>query len=78
MSDIFNDTSDQMIARTIIMMAENMGLEVLAEGVETEEQHKFLLDNGCLKYQGYLFGRPMPIDDLERSLGIPIQHTHKI
>jgi len=77
-SDIFNDTSDQMIARTIIMMAENMGLEVLAEGVETEEQQKFLLDNGCLKYQGYLFGRPMPIDDFERSLGIPIQRTHKI
>lgn len=77
-SDIFNHTSDQMIARTIIMMAENMGLEVLAEGVETEEQQKFLLDNGCLKYQGYLFGRPMPIDDFERSLGIPIQHTHKI
>ena len=40
-----------------------MGLNVIAEGVETEDQRKFLAANGCRFYQGYLFDRPMPVDD---------------
>lgn len=76
--NIFTNKADKMIIHTIILMAESMGLEILAEGVETEDQRKFLLDSGCLKYQGFLFGRPVPIDDLERSLGIQISHTQKV
>lgn len=47
----------------IIVLAEKLNLKVIAEGVETEEQHQFLLNNGCQHFQGYLFGRPMPMDE---------------
>jgi EAL domain-containing protein (putative c-di-GMP-specific phosphodiesterase class I) len=49
-------------------MARNLELEVVAEGVETEAQRDFLSDHGCDVYQGYLFGRPMPVDALEALL----------
>ncbi|HEY8904397.1 MAG TPA: EAL domain-containing protein [Rhodoferax sp.] len=59
---------DALIAQTIIGMANNLGMEVIAEGVETPEQKAFLHEHGCLLCQGYLFGRPMPLEDFERSL----------
>ena len=51
--------------KTIIAMAESLGLSVIAEGVETEMQRQFLENSGCLRYQGYLFGKPVPIDEFE-------------
>jgi diguanylate cyclase (GGDEF)-like protein/PAS domain S-box-containing protein len=66
--DIVTDSSDKAIVRTIIVMAQSLGISVIAEGVETEENRQFLLDNGCVHYQGYLFGRPMPIEQFEASL----------
>ena len=57
--------SDALIAQTIIGMAQNLGMEVIAEGVETEAQRVFLEQHGCLLYQGYLFGKPMPIAKFE-------------
>jgi diguanylate cyclase (GGDEF)-like protein/PAS domain S-box-containing protein len=66
--DIVTDKSDQAIVRTIIAMAYNLDINVIAEGVETDEQRKFLLDYGCTHYQGYLFGKPVPIDEFEASL----------
>ena len=66
--DIATDNSDKAIVRTIIAMAHSLNLEVIAEGVETEEQRQFLLSNGCTHYQGYLFGRPIPIEPFERLL----------
>jgi diguanylate cyclase (GGDEF)-like protein/PAS domain S-box-containing protein len=62
------DNSDKVIVRTIIVMAQSLGITVIAEGVETEENKQFLLDNGCVHYQGYLFGRPVPIEQFEASL----------
>ncbi|BCM26250.1 hypothetical protein ZMTM_25090 [Methyloradius palustris] len=59
------DHSDQAIVRTIIAMASSLELNVIAEGVETEEQQKFLQKNHCNHYQGYLFGKPSPIDQFE-------------
>lgn len=66
--DIAIDPNDAIIARTIIAMAQNMNLQVIAEGVETEEQKKFLEQNGCTMFQGYFFGKPMPIADFEQQL----------
>ncbi len=66
--DIATDQNDAAIVQTIIAMAHNLGLEVIAEGVETEAQRAFLEQRGCRAYQGYLFGRPQPVEELERSL----------
>lgn len=63
--DIVTDSSDRAIVRTIITMAHSLDINVIAEGVETEEQRQYLLDNGCTHYQGYLFSKPIPIDAFE-------------
>jgi diguanylate cyclase (GGDEF)-like protein/PAS domain S-box-containing protein len=56
--DILTDPSDAVIARTILALGHNLGLRVIAEGVETAEQHHFLASLGCDAFQGYFFGRP--------------------
>ncbi len=66
--DIAIDPNDAIIARTIIAMAQNMNLQVIAEGVETEAQKNFLEQNGCSMFQGYFFGRPVAIEEFERQL----------
>jgi diguanylate cyclase (GGDEF)-like protein len=63
--DILTDSSDAAIARTIVTLAQSMGLGVIAEGVETKEQWNCLAAIGCLAYQGYLFGRPLPIAEFD-------------
>jgi diguanylate cyclase (GGDEF)-like protein len=60
--------TDSMIIQTIIGMGNNLGLEVLAEGVETEAQRAFLAAHGCHLCQGYLFGRPQPVDAFNGGL----------
>ncbi|MRR09518.1 EAL domain-containing protein, partial [bacterium] len=67
--DVLNDPNDAAIARTIVALADSLGLAVIAEGVETEAQGQCLASQGCRSYQGYLFGRPMPAADLEQRLG---------
>ena len=62
------DANSAEIAQMITLLAERMGLSVLAEGVETEEQRAALQERGCHQFQGYLFGRPMPIEELEQVL----------
>jgi EAL domain-containing protein (putative c-di-GMP-specific phosphodiesterase class I) len=66
--DIATDSSDRKIVRTIITMASSLGIDVIAEGVETAEQRRFLLDSGCLQYQGYLFSKPNTIEEFEANL----------
>jgi diguanylate cyclase (GGDEF)-like protein/PAS domain S-box-containing protein len=56
---------DAMVAQTIIAMGQGLGLEVIAEGVETAAQHAFLAAHGCHAFQGYLFGKPVPLGELE-------------
>ena len=63
--DINSNSSDSTIVRTIIAMADSLNLDVIAEGVETDEQRQALLHDGCIQYQGYLMGRPVPIDQFE-------------
>jgi diguanylate cyclase (GGDEF)-like protein/PAS domain S-box-containing protein len=60
--------SDAIIVQTIIGMAKNLGLEVIAEGVETEAQRAFLEQHGCYLCQGYLFGKPVPVDEFVARL----------
>ncbi|WP_288064341.1 EAL domain-containing protein [Herbaspirillum sp.] len=57
--------SDVAIAKSIITLADALGLEVIAEGVETREQQQFLAALGCTRYQGYLFGRPVPAEQFD-------------
>ena len=66
--DITTDSSDKAIVSTIIAMAKSLKLDAIAEGVETEEQRKFLKKKGCNQFQGYLFGRPVPIEEFESQL----------
>lgn len=65
--DVLTDPNDAAIVRTILSLAHSLDLAVVAEGVETEGQHAFLIENGCEVFQGYLFGRPVPVD----QLGLP-------
>ncbi len=58
--------SDAVIVQTIIGMALNLGMDVIAEGVETEAQHDFLKQHGCSAFQGYLFSKPVPLGAFEK------------
>jgi diguanylate cyclase (GGDEF)-like protein/PAS domain S-box-containing protein len=66
--DIAADSNDKAIVSTIIAMAHSLDLDVIAEGVETEEQLQFLVNRNCTHYQGHLFGSPIPIERFEALL----------
>jgi len=66
--DIATDPNDAIIVQTIIAMTQALGLNVIAEGVETEAQHRFLSLSGCHAFQGYLFGKPVPLEQFEALL----------
>ncbi len=75
-NDITTDSNDAAIVQTIIAMSQMLGLNVIAEGVETRAQKDFLHSRGCLAYQGYLFAKPVPLEDFEVLLGkAVIVHT---
>lgn len=69
--DILSDPNDAAIARTILALGHTLGLEVIAEGVETTDQHAFLAQIGCDVFQGYLFGRPVPQIDVLGAMALP-------
>ena len=62
--DVLTDPNDAAIARTILSLARSLDLSVVAEGVETAGQRDFLLQCGCKAFQGYFFGRPVPVEQL--------------
>ena len=66
--DLGEDLDDEVIVRTIITMAHNLNLKVVAEGVETEAQYNYVKQHGCDVVQGYLFGRPVPGEDMVKLL----------
>jgi diguanylate cyclase (GGDEF)-like protein/PAS domain S-box-containing protein len=66
--DLASDSSDRAIVRTIIAMAHSLNLNVIAEGVETEQQKEILQNKGCTHFQGYLFSRPVPVKQFEAQL----------
>lgn len=63
--DILVDKNDAAIAKMVVALSESLGLDVIAEGVETHEQQAILAQLGCYHYQGYLYGRPCPIEEFE-------------
>ena len=63
--DVNRDPQDAAVVETILSMADIMGVEVIAEGVETKNEFSFLKERGCHFYQGYLFGTPMPAAEFE-------------
>ena len=66
--DVLDDSNDASIVQTIIALGQGLGLEVIAEGVENREQQLFLKQHGCLAYQGYLFGKPQPVERFEQEM----------
>jgi EAL domain-containing protein (putative c-di-GMP-specific phosphodiesterase class I) len=69
--DVLLDTNDATIVRAVVAMGHELGLEVVAEGVETQPQLDFLMACGCRFYQGFFFARPMPENEFERYLATP-------
>ncbi|MGM0784219.1 MAG: putative bifunctional diguanylate cyclase/phosphodiesterase [Pseudomonadota bacterium] len=67
---LFEDSANEVISASIIQLGRNLGLEVIAEGVETEAHRKWLAEQGCDAYQGYLFSRPLPLGELEALLEV--------
>ena len=68
--EISSNDEERNMVRAVIDIARDFGFDVIAEGVESESQFDFLKKNGCMKYQGYLIGKPMPIEDFEKILAI--------
>ena len=79
-----HDPRDAAIAHSIVTLADMLGLGVIAEGVETPEQHRCLASYGCRAFQGYLFGRPVPVEAFEAQVlampahGLDNPHTFDI
>ena len=61
--ELLTDTHDAAIVRTVVTLGHSLGLEVIAEGVETQSQFDFLLELGCRAYQGFLLSKPLPIKE---------------
>ena len=76
--DISIDKDDEAIVETIILMAKKLGLAVIAEGVETKEQLAFLELHNCKNFQGYLFGKPLPLAEFEGVLAHPLHSWTEI
>jgi diguanylate cyclase (GGDEF)-like protein len=70
--DVLEDAGDASIVRAIVSMAKTLDLEVIAEGVETQQIHDFLVDAGCPRFQGYLYSKPVQLDELRRLLSEPV------
>ncbi|MES2320265.1 MAG: EAL domain-containing protein [Pseudomonadota bacterium] len=69
--DLLTDANDVAIVRTIVALGQSLGMDVIAEGVETDAQRACLEAAGCHAFQGYLFGRPLPLACFEQSLRGP-------
>lgn len=69
--DVSEDANDRAIITAIIHMAQALGIRTTAEGIETEAQRIFLLEQGCDEGQGYLFNRPLPAAAFESLLRKP-------
>jgi diguanylate cyclase (GGDEF)-like protein len=76
--NIATDANDAVMVQAIIDMAQNFRMDVIAEGVETEAQLDFLRQNGCQAYQGYLFSKPIPLDEFEHKVMQSVPGPHPV
>ena len=67
-ANIANNASDAMLVKSIIMLSHNLGFDVIAEGIETQEQYDFLVKNGCQLGQGFYFCRPMSGEEMTKYI----------
>jgi len=67
-SQVVEDKRQAALVETIILMSQKLGMEIIAEGVETEQQVEFLLHHGCSEFQGYYFSRPLSCENYEYLL----------
>ena len=65
--NMINSQEDAAVVATILSLASTLKLEVVAEGVETEEQLEFLINSGCQSFQGYLLGKPVPVEQVRNG-----------
>ncbi|MBE7679640.1 EAL domain-containing protein [Paenibacillus sp. P13VS] len=72
-TDITENQSDQAIVATIITMAQNLKMDVIAEGIETKGQLDILMQNDCREIQGYYFSRPLPASEVEHDFFVPLR-----
>ncbi|MBX7271577.1 EAL domain-containing protein [Pseudomonas chloritidismutans] len=75
--DLPSSVRDAMVAQTIIAMGHGLELQVIAEGVENREQRDFLTSHGCQAFQGYLFGRPLPVAEFNDSVACMLSENEK-
>ncbi len=68
MRDIATDPNDAVMMQSLINLAQDFRLNMIAEEVETEAQFKFLKEHGCMAYQGYFFSKPITIEQFEQLL----------
>ncbi|RXI24621.1 EAL domain-containing protein, partial [Aliarcobacter skirrowii] len=64
-NNILNNKNDVAIVKSILLLAESLNLEVVAEGVETKEHYKFLIELGCKLFQGFYLAKPSKIEDID-------------
>jgi EAL domain-containing protein (putative c-di-GMP-specific phosphodiesterase class I) len=76
--DMLVDVTSGAIAQTIVSLGRVMGLKVMAESVETEEQRDFLAGLGCHSFQGYLFSRPLPLEEFQLLLDEPREDLERV
>ncbi len=74
-SNLPGSPRDAVMAQTIVTMATSLGLDVVAEGVETAAQREFLRRHGCRLFQGFYFARPLAVEDFERFVAAPAAHA---
>jgi len=70
-NNVITNRIDAAIVKTILALGQSLRIEVVAEGIETEEQSRFLGRHGCQTYQGYFFGRPGPMEELTSRRKLP-------
>jgi len=72
-----DDEEDAAIAKAVISLAQNLNLNIIAEGVETKEQKDFIINNGCPNIQGYFYSKPLPAGEFEHLLQKGIKNMTK-